>query len=801
MSQPTGPLQQKVSQYRDANGQLTETSPTELSDLSAQAGLQANPTSAVVAGQIGANADQQKMAAAPQTVQASLQASQLPPQQNLATAQATQQANSTQTAQDQAQKNAGQQMQGLSDTGTRVQDAINAAVSKITAAPSAGSATTVAAPAVDTTNALYSAAANKPQLTTDLQTLQADPSNPAALAAVNTDLGRDVNSQLSSTELQGLYQSANDTITGNVATQMPTGITVGQIAQQPGFQYSMPQLATMLGVDPTALAGYSMAQLSQAVAAEQQKEFSRSQQTDQMATSQNLGTAERATAQSQGRDLAAQGVRATEDDVSKLQQSVANGDKVQFDGQTYTAEDLLGNQQVSKTVAAYLAAPEGSDTRNQLQATEPDLVNYINQHQAILQDATDAMASNATSLAGTQTANAAIGTYGSNKLDDTTLAAIIPGYDPSKISATGYDSSSPVLSYLNGLSSTDAETAAGAINTLTDDQKKELATLSPTELTAMKLQLGNQSPVIQTLENAANTQKTIQSLDPSNPDGVAAAITGVPGTTMASLQAQVTQAYQASKMGLTTYGNAGGLDSNGDGVIDDPATLIANMQKQAGTGTLSIADAEAGKTQSITPTTFTAYDDTTQDANQKIIVNRLAPYVANGPVNAATLTKAGVLTNDSLTRELVSSGMVKNMDPATQKAVQTAVAKFNVTNSKNLATQYPVFSMATMKNLSSPTASASDLSTAEQNLQTEYTKLQGQVNLKSDQLDMPTIQATLNQLKSQIGTVQQAIVSAQNNKVQGTAAARTSLLQGIQGGKATYSSPYTTNTKGGSGGY
>lgn len=752
---PPGSLQSKVSQYRDASGQVQETSQEELRTLAGKAGLPAQPTNAVAAGMIGANADQQKMAAAPQTVQSALQLSQVPVQDNLATAQREKQAQSTQTQADKAEAAKARQLQGLGDTSKRVQSAIDAAVNNITA--KATKTVPVAAPVVDTTSALFqSAGARTGKLTTDLQALQAHPNDRAVLARINQDLGRDVTSQITPAELQSLYQTADTTITSNVASQMPDNITVGQIARQPGFQYSMDQLGTLLGVAPKDLQGFSMAQLSQAVAAEQQKEFSRAQQADAMATSQYLGTAERGQAQAQGRDLAAQGVRATEADVSRLQQSVANGDKVQFGGQTYSVEDLLGNGQVSKTVSDYLMSPEGSPTRLQLEHTEPGLVKYIKDHETVLSDAAQTMSRSTQGLASTQAKNATVGLHGTQKLDDTTLKAIIPGYDPSKISAGGYNTSSPVLQFLSSLPADKAEVATGVINGLSPSQKQELAGLSPKELAAMQLDKGQGSPVLQALAANKAAQAQLSSISPKNADQVYAAYLGIPGATAASAQAQIDDLRKASSLGLTPYNHAGGLDMNDDGKLDDPSKVFSQMQKQA--GNLSIADAEKGKTGTFQTISPQAYNDAKQTPDQAAVYSKLQPYLTGGKVDTGILKKSGVLGDEELVHDLVSTGMIKNLAPEAQKSVQDAIKSFQVKNGNTLFQKYPtVDKLPTVINkFLSNAQPASDLSHLSDQLEASYKNLTAEAKTYGSRVDAQSIQARVAALKDQMDQVHRA---------------------------------------------
>lgn len=763
-----GPLQQQVAQYKDANGVIQQTSQDDLQTLSGKAGLQAQPLSPVVAGQIGATPDQAKMAGTTQVQQSAQALSQLPPQQGLATAQREQQARSTATQQEQGEKAAAAQTSALGDTGTRVQSAIDAAVANL----SAGSATPQnTTNAVNTSNALYQGADNQGQLTTDLGTLSQNPSDQNALMAVNADLGRNANSQLSPAELQGLYQDQNTTIAGQVASATPQAVTVAQLAAQPGFGYTLDNLGSMLGVPSATLANYTPAQLSTAVTAMQQQEFTKAATLTQQSTSPDLGVAERNTARQAGQEASATGVRASEDDVAKIQQSVANGDQVQFNGQTYTAEDLLGNAEISKTVAAYLAAPAGSPTQLALQQNEPQLVNYINQHQAVLTDAANAMSSGTTQLANTQTANASAATYGGQTLAPGAMSALIPGYDSTKIQGAVDTSKSPTLSYLATLPSDQQALAVQAINTLSPTQQAELATMTPDEISKLQLGKGSDSPVLAALNTQNILQAKLGSIDPNDADAVFSAFTGVPGTTAASLQAQVTADRQAATEGLTTYGTAGGLDTNRDGVLDDPATIYANMQKQASGNTL--ANAENGTNTGITNSTFTPYDSSTQTQVQAGLAAKLNPYTADGNLTVADLKSSGILSSPADLRNLVSTGMYNNMSASDKATVQKQVATYNNSDASALVAKDNGYNVST--EISKNPGNVVAMNNAATNVQGQINALQAALKANPG-LASTSVAKQITTLQDQVKQFQAAAASDTANK-NATAAAQAAAAQ------------------------
>lgn len=762
-----GAVQDKVAQYKDAQGNLVDTSQEDLQTLSGKAGLQAQPTSPITATQIGANPNQAKMAATAQVQQSAMSLSQMAPGQGLATAERQQQATSTQTPEQQAQAQKAKDLSGLSGTGQRVQDAINAAVSNLSAPVTPAPATTQV---VDSTSPLFQSATDPAALTTDLNALAQNPSDQAALTKVNADLGRDANSQLSPSELQGMYKSTADTVSGQVAQAVPTALTVADLAKQPSFGYTMDDLGSLLGVPSADLAGYTPAQLSTAVAAEQQKEFAKTQALDQASTSTALGSAERSTARQAGQDASASGMRATEDDVAKIQQSVAQGDQVQFNGQTYTAEDLLGNSQISKTVADYLNAPEGSATRTQLESTEPGLVQYIKQHESVLADAAKTMAQGTTQLAATQTANAAAGTYGGQALAPDVMSALIPGYDSTKIQGAADTSQSATLQYLSSLPADQAAQAVGVLNGLTAAQKAELATLSPDEVAKLQLGLGVNSPVMKAL-TAANAQQTqLQGISPTDADAVYSAFTGQPGTSAAALQAQIDSLQKAATEGLTTYGTAGGLDMDRDGKLDDPSQVYAGMQKQASGATLENA-INGGTT--FSQATFKPYDDTNQTPVQQKLAAKLDKYAADGNISSQDLKDSGILGNETQLRNLLSSGMSKNLDAATKATVQQAVTAFTTKNTNSVVAKYPVLSSGDLsKQISQNSSNPQGLEDLSNKLRSEYQSLTSEAKGYGDRIDNKTVQARIQALQSQMQAVDVQQASLQRSTSVQAAAAK-----------------------------
>lgn len=663
-----GPLQSKISQIRGAGGVLGQTSQEEYQTLAGKAGLQAQPTDPLSAQAIGATPDQAKMAASPQVQQSAMRISQLSPQEGLATAAREAQARTQATADETAEKAKAEKLQNLGDTGARVQSAIDAQVQRL-----AQTVPTASAQQVDETNKLVVGSKDPVALKSDLQALAGDPTNQQLLLRINKDLGRDQNSLLSPEEIQGLYKTSVQTIAGQ-AESIPNGLTVQELASQPGFGYSVPELASLLGVDPAALGGYSVKQMSDAVNAMQQAEFSKAQTLENQAASPALGSAERATARDLGKEASATGLRASEVDVARLSDSIAKGDQVTFGGQNYSVEDLLGSDQVSKVVTAYLTSPEGSPTQQQLEHTEPGLVKWIKDNQAVLTGAAQSLSGAVDTFGKTQAANAQVGTYGSTSLPPELLSKLIPGYD--SLHAGQIDTSKiPLLQHLSSLSPQAAEAAAGTIGTLSPDQQAELGGLSPSRIAALRLDLGEGSPVIKQLRVDEAASKALAGVSPKD-SAVYSMFTGVPGESAQDIQTGLSRNMSLHTLFGTTYsdGRTKGLDANGDGILDSPSSVYAQMKKA--TTTPSLHDILTGKDKAFSAVPFTPKDPT---KSQQEVFDRIGKYAKDGVVSVQDLKDSGVTGDLSFLNELKKTGAFDQMPSASRvlidKSIQQLVAK------------------------------------------------------------------------------------------------------------------------------
>lgn len=716
-------LQDKIKTYRGTGGVQTESSQEELQTLAGKAGLQAQPTDALSATAIGANEHQAKMAASPQVLKSSLNLSQMDPSQGLAAAARQAQARTETTVSEEAEKAKAEKLRNLGETGARVQTAIDAKIAAL--------AGVSATQGVDDKAIAATGASDPLAVKADLQALLADPSNVQLQLKVNQSLGRNINSQLTTVEIQNLLQSQIDTIAKSADATISGNLTVGELATQPDFGYTMPDLSALLGVPEASLAGYSISELQNAVTQMQQQEFSRSNNLGQQAGSTTLGAAERATARDLGREASATGVRASEDDVARMQQSLANADQVTFGGNQHSVESLLGDSVVSDTITAYLGAPEGSPTRLQLEQTEPGLVAWIKQNENVLSDAAKQLAAGASALGDIQKQNAAVGTYGKTQLGPETLAALLPGYDATALQGGTLDtSSSPALSYLSGLPPERAQAAAETIQSLlTVDQQKELAQFSPQEIAAMELDKGNGSPVIQALLKSKAAYDQLQNTSAGDPDAVYSLLTGVPGTTADDLQRDLDQGRVASTLFGSKYSSA--LDLDKDGKLDDPATVLERMKSQ--TSSPSLESAASGKTSVYSTVGSSALDTSKYSPTQQTMLSGLGKAASDGVVTNKEFLSSPLAKDPDTLRSMLSEGLAKQLGPEVLATVQVKVKEANQKASYEL-----VKKAAPIGDLTAQLQAAEKLGSS--GAVSKLTALQGTVQQKIAELK--TVQAT-----------------------------------------------------------
>lgn len=546
---------------RDASGQLTEQTPEEVQSLAQKAGMVAPPTTPIGGAMIGANPNQQKMMGTPQQKQAALTLSSQP-SQDLSTVTREQQARTQATAAEQGKIQKSQTLQNLGALGDRVNDFINTQKQGLDNQTASLQAASSGSTQAGTTQDLTS-------LQPVLAQLASDPTNMQLQLQVNQALGYDANRQLSPTEINQLYQSSTQSIAQTGAGAIQNTLTAQDLINQGGLGYDANQLGQLLGVPPDQVASMTVPQIQAQIDKIKQTEFSSSDQLNQQAGSGELGTAERGLAQQAGREASATGVRASEQDVANLNNQIASADTVSFNGQKMSVEDMLSDDNISKTITDYLNAGPDSPQRQQLDKSEPELSAFIAKNQAVLQDAADKLGAGATQFQGLQTSNKQAATLG-GLIPDDLAAKLVPG--AGQLSATALDPNSvPVLAAAQGLNDTQKQQYGQDLQqvaAVSNDATKELSNLTPAQIQA----LGMDSPQGKWNDyvNQMNTYKQVQQT--SNPDQLLGMLFKQGNNEDFEHDAQTNASDYVLGVGKQSQ-TAELLDHEHDGNVDDPSIL------------------------------------------------------------------------------------------------------------------------------------------------------------------------------------------------------------------------------------
>lgn len=670
-------LQDKIATNRKLvkgrGGVLSQESPEEIQTLAGKAGLQAPPTTAIGAGMIGANADQQKMMGSPQQMQAALRLSQ-EPSESLADVERRRQVRQEATASEEAAKQKSEDLKALGGLGDRVASFIDVQRQKLASQTVVPGQVQVNEQVIPITTG--GATADQAQLKDVLKQLRADPGNQQLQLQANQLLGRGINSVLTPDEINGLYESSIATLARSGAETVQDKLQVEDLLALPEFGYDLNSLSDLLGLPPDQVSKLDLGQLQARVNEIQQIEFQQANQLGQAATSGQLGAAERQVARQAGQEASRTGLRSTEADVRRLDEAIARADEVSFGGNQYKIEDLLSDDTISGVISDYLNAPEGSPTRLQLEKTEPGLIQFIRSNQTLLDDAAKELGAGAQQFSATQQYNQQVATIGNQTLDPALAKQLIPGYG--ELSATQLDPNSvPLLQIAKLLPPTQGANLVSTVNALSQDPRtadsiaSELAALSPEQLQQLHLELGPERSVAlkQYLENRTQYNQ-IQNTDPNDIRSIIDAYTGGEFQDEESLQ----KVYQANKianfLGLPSK-DVSAFDSDDDGKLDPPASLLDRLKKSVPKATL--ADAASGKVPVYTPQGMGA---PTLDNLQQEVYNKLADKVADGDLSVADFRDAE-FGEDTLL-QMADAGMLKDWPlPVRVQALQQLNAAAN----------------------------------------------------------------------------------------------------------------------------
>ncbi len=648
---------------RDANGQLAEQSPEEVQSLASKAGLAAAPMTPQGTLAIGGNEHQAKMAGAPNQKQAALSMS-MQPSNDLATATRQGQVRSQATGQEQQAQQKSQDLQALGGVGDRVNDLINSQKAKL------ASSAPVEVQAADQFNG-KDVSAIKPLLAQ----LRANPSDMNLQLQVNQALGYDVSRQLSPDEVNSLYDNSVDAIAKGANGNIDHDLTVSDLIEGGHMGYDAPTLSHLLNVPEEQLSGMTVAQLKNQINQVQADEFSKSQEANTAQQSTQLGTAERQLAHQAGQEAARVGTRSSEADVQHIEKQIEAGDRVQFGGKEYSVEDLLSDGKISGIITDYMNAAPGSPERAQLERSEPQLMQFIQRNQAVLQDAAEKLSQGSAQFGQIQEQNKQI----LSKLPSNIIEAVLPGGQ--QLSASTINPSDiPLLDWAQR-----NPQQAATLSSASKEDAQALSQLKPAEIEA--LQIG--TPGGKWDQYQADNKK-IQDLkqraqQATNPDEIVNLIFGgsFPGG-YSDLQHRYTEDQHRSALGLPSN-----LDSykglvRPDGNIRSPDDLVSNFRNMPGE---SIQDVLAGKHPQDLLKAPAVTNEATWTPIQQKLSKALSSKMDDGKIDANELASSGLSVDDMLQLDPNSKAFEGHRPDYLAGLVKQAVAEAAAHNPGDLRKQ------------------------------------------------------------------------------------------------------------------
>lgn len=556
-------------------------------------GLPSTPVTPGAAASVGASPDAAKMAGTPAAVQAATTRAAAPaaapdagPTASLAQAERTG-ANQTQAqSAEQAQKQQRQASlkQAFGDVGLKVDDLVESAVgaAKQKGGPQAG------AYSFDTTalKGKLNPEQQTPEVLEALKQLAANPADPATLSQAQHRLDEVGYSATDATQLAGLLKKTDAGAAASAQVEHSMLIT-GDVRKQIGLGDE--DLAAM-GLTPAQADGMTVDQLRQHMAAV-------GAQTREVGSAADLaasGTLDAGTARALGRDVHAvqSGAGATAE--AQTQSALAeaqSGETMEIGGQSYKVADVLSDKGFTDLADRYLAAPEGSDIRKQVDEMMPSFGQFVREHSAALQAKTEAAEAGARDLAGIQSKNkevlgaatAAIGPDAAQILKDA-------GYDLDKF-ATGKQDIGRV-GVISAIVHPGPDQAAGPVvaQRMIDLKKqdpaayKTLQELSPQEIQATGILGKDETDASKAWKQFQAVVKERGRLPHMQPSEIAKEFFGADSLESAYAEAKAAAALTGDSSALSRLQDV--FDPGKTGRIDSDAAVAQRIKSKA-TGSLS----------------------------------------------------------------------------------------------------------------------------------------------------------------------------------------------------------------------
>lgn len=531
-------------------GALQEMSQEELGSLSEAAGRAAPPIQPLEAGVIGGTPDQAKMAGTAQQRMGAIRVG-LQEAETLQERMRRGQVRRTGTEAEQEKLARGTRLEQLGGLQSRVQGLTEQMIQQAAGTESEKLLQ------LNQQNLSQLPEERQAQVQELLSNLQEDPSNPQLLKQLNNALGiTRVENMLTADNLQQYFQDVQAQTAAQTAAAFQDQATVEDLnLEQLGFT-DIGEVASLLGMDPEEVRGLSVRQLIQEAEAQVEEEFTTVADLQRRAQDPNLGPAERAEARRMLREMGATGIRAAESDIDKMAEQIATADTVEFGGEEVTIEELLDDEYLSGLTARYLQASEDDPFRAQLEKNEPELTKWIQQNQAVLQDAVQQMEEGLSDFAEIQYENRRLADIAIGEdLSDDIMSNLLQGWG--EIQSETYEDRGEVPEVLRILNDpqynkniqTNIYEGLQTLQEADPALTQELATLSKGEMDALGITAGNNSDKFSTYKSYLTDISKLESADPTSAESVASAILG-PGKTWADLQSTLSESSAIQNSGL-----------------------------------------------------------------------------------------------------------------------------------------------------------------------------------------------------------------------------------------------------------
>lgn len=584
--------QNKKGLVKGPKGVLSEEEQPDLQGLTGQAGLPAAPTTAVGGAMIGATPQQQKMMGSPAQLQNALRMS-AEGAETLEGARQLKQARTATTAEQEKMARA-EELSGLSSAEKTAKALIDKEKQKL--APAAGADATAPTPAPEamvvkqapTGLNLTADAFNavRPLIVNALTDIQAGkPIPPETMAQINNALGKPIDSLVDENTLKQFLVESKDLIKQQGADAVANNLFVSDLLDEPEFGYTAPQLAELLGVDEEPLKKTAIGDLDLLIKNAQAQAFSTVTGARQALQSGLVGQAEAEALRGTIREASETGIAATEEDFQKLDDAVERADIITFGGKQMTIGDALKDETISQFISDYISATP--EKKKEMEAQEPALTTFVKNNQAVFDAANEGFKAGSAEFKKTQDTTLA---YAKN-FPEQLLNTLVPDWKkPSGTSLQDRTKDIPFFQYFESFAKNPkaqkqiSDNLTRIVNAY-PDIVKDLKGLTAEDLKKLSL---DKSSTTKLDEYVAGRKRydEIQNLDPDNIDAIVQQLAGGDTSVNAkAIQKALTQNASLTLLGLEPS-DLSVFDSDGDGRLDNPATLLDSLKKNTSVSSL-----------------------------------------------------------------------------------------------------------------------------------------------------------------------------------------------------------------------